>query len=271
MSTDVGLWRIKTVPALKELNADVSWFIVMKGGGSRVVVSTAAFHARVWGSFTGLGDLKKNKNVSSPSTHKTVVSPRDRDVACSVSDLQGLNFETCVWRAVSSHSSHHPQEVLLIQFSLYVHKSGLSSFHIFIVMNIVWIQLKFGNTWNLQCTACAFILFWSDRRYQFHSNTSAKFRILVQVTIYRRLQIGPRIPDSPASVDLITGLLTTHSRTWSHGQDLITSLLKHLHHGHNMLTDNSQSLLHGGSHISPDTTQPNVRLTLVLPDQRWSS
>ena len=40
----------------------------------------------------------------------------------SASDLQGLNFESCVWRAVSSH---HPQEVLLAQFSLYVHKSGL--------------------------------------------------------------------------------------------------------------------------------------------------
>ena len=49
----------------------------------------------------------------------------DREVACSASDLQGLNFEFCVWRAVSSHSSHHAQEVLLAQFSLYVHKSGL--------------------------------------------------------------------------------------------------------------------------------------------------
>ena len=29
------------------------------------------------------------------------------------------------WRTVSSHSSHHPQEVLLAQFSLYVHKGGL--------------------------------------------------------------------------------------------------------------------------------------------------
>ena len=29
------------------------------------------------------------------------------------------------WRAVSSNSSRHPQEVLLAQFSLYVHKVGL--------------------------------------------------------------------------------------------------------------------------------------------------
>ena len=55
----------------------------------------------------------------------------DREVACSASDRQGSNFESCVWRAVSSQSSHHPQEVLLAQLSLYVHKGGLKpdSFH----------------------------------------------------------------------------------------------------------------------------------------------
>ena len=62
-----------------------------------------------------------------------VGSLRGREVACSASDRQGSNFESCVWRTVSSHSSHHPQEVLLAQFSLYVHKSGLKpdSFHLF--------------------------------------------------------------------------------------------------------------------------------------------
>ena len=32
---------------------------------------------------------------------------------------------------MSSHSSHHPQEVILAQFSLYVHKGGIKpdSFH----------------------------------------------------------------------------------------------------------------------------------------------
>ena len=61
-----------------------------------------------------------------------VGSLRDREVACSASDRQGSNFESCVWRTVSSQSSHHPQEVLLAQFSLYVHKSGLKpdSFHL---------------------------------------------------------------------------------------------------------------------------------------------
>ena len=60
-----------------------------------------------------------------------VGSLRDREVACSASDRQGSNFESCVWRAVSSQSSHHPQGVLLAQFSLYVHKGGLKpdSFH----------------------------------------------------------------------------------------------------------------------------------------------
>ena len=39
-----------------------------QGGGPRVVVSTAAFHARVRGSVPGLGGLKEIKIVSSPST-----------------------------------------------------------------------------------------------------------------------------------------------------------------------------------------------------------
>ena len=59
------------------------------------------------------------------------VSLRDREVACSATDRQGSNFESCVWRTVSSHSSHHTQQVLSAQFGLYVHKGGLKpdSFH----------------------------------------------------------------------------------------------------------------------------------------------
>ena len=41
---------------------------LLTGGGPRVVVSTAAFHARIRGSVPGLGGLKETKNVSSPST-----------------------------------------------------------------------------------------------------------------------------------------------------------------------------------------------------------
>ena len=106
---------------------------VMKGGGPRVVVSTAAFHARVRGSVPGLGGLKETKLfLPHPRVKVSIVgSLRDREVACSASDRQGSNFESCVWRTVSSQSSHHPQEVLLAQFSLYVHKGGLKpdSFH----------------------------------------------------------------------------------------------------------------------------------------------
>ena len=108
-------------------------YICQQGGGPRVVVSTAAFHARVRGSVPGLGGLKETKLfLPHPCVKVSIVgSLRDREVACSASDRQGSNFESCVWRTVSSQSSHHPQEVLLAQFSLYVHKGGLKpdSFH----------------------------------------------------------------------------------------------------------------------------------------------
>ena len=97
------------------------------------MVSTAAFHARVRGSVPGLGCFKETKMfLPHPRVKVSIVgSLRDRELACSASDRQGSNFESCVWRAVSSQSSHHPQEVLLAQFSLYVHKGGLKpdSFH----------------------------------------------------------------------------------------------------------------------------------------------
>ena len=106
---------------------------LLLGGGPRVVVSTAAFHARVRGSVPGLGGLKETKMfLPHPRVKVSIVgSLRDREVACSASDRQGSNCESCVWRTVSSQSSHHPQEVLLAQFSLYVHKGGLKhdSFH----------------------------------------------------------------------------------------------------------------------------------------------
>ena len=43
----------------------------------------------------------------------------------SFPDRQCSNFEFCVWKAVSSVLSHHPQEILLVQFSLCVDKSGI--------------------------------------------------------------------------------------------------------------------------------------------------
>ena len=113
-----------------------NYLITVPGGGPSVVVSTAAFHmfhARARGSVPGLGGLKETKMfLPHPRVKLSIVgSLRDRNVACSASDRQGSNFESRVWRAVSSHASHHPQEVLLAQFSQYVHKGGLKpdSFH----------------------------------------------------------------------------------------------------------------------------------------------
>ena len=109
--------------------------ILTKGGGPRVVVSPAAFHAKVQGSVPSLGGLKKTKMfLPHPRVKLSIVgSLRDRELACTASDRQGSNFESCVWRTVSSQSSHHPQEVLQAQFSLYVHKGclKLDSFHFY--------------------------------------------------------------------------------------------------------------------------------------------
>ena len=94
------------------------------------MISTAALHARVRGSFPGLGGLKETKMYLPHSLVKLsiVESLCDREVACSASDLQGLYLKSCVWRAVSSH---HPRDVPMAQFNLYVHKSGIKpdSFH----------------------------------------------------------------------------------------------------------------------------------------------
>ena len=108
------------------------------------MVSTAAFHTRGRGSVPGLSNLKQKKMfLPHPRVKVSIVgSLRDREVACSASDRQCSNFESCVWRTVSSQSSHHPQEVLLAQFSLYVHKGGLKpdSFHFFSKLLIRYTQ-----------------------------------------------------------------------------------------------------------------------------------
>ena len=67
-----------------------------------------------------------------------VGSLRGREVAWSASDRHGSNFESSVWRTVSSHSSHH---LILAQCSLCVHKGGLTphSFHLFTLAYIMCI------------------------------------------------------------------------------------------------------------------------------------
>ena len=59
-------------------------FYVEVGGGSRVVVSTVAFHARVRGSVPGLGGFKETKMfLPHPRVKVSFVgSLRDREVAC---------------------------------------------------------------------------------------------------------------------------------------------------------------------------------------------
>ena len=54
------------------------------GGGPRLVVSTAAFHARVRGSVPGLGGLKETKKfLPHPRVKLSIVgSLRDREVSC---------------------------------------------------------------------------------------------------------------------------------------------------------------------------------------------
>ena len=117
------------------------------------MVSTAAFHARVRGSVPGLGGLKETKMfLPHPRVKVSIVgSLRDREVACSASDRQGSNFKSCVWRTVSSQSSHHPQEVLLAQFSLYVHKGGLKpdSFHFCHAVRVLHVNGIPANTKHL--------------------------------------------------------------------------------------------------------------------------
>ena len=94
------------------------------------MVCTAAFHAGVRGSVPGLGGLKEAKLfLPHPRVKLSIVgSLRDKEVAYLASDCQGSNFESCVWRTVSSHSSHH----------LYVHKGGLKPDFFFILFHFFY-------------------------------------------------------------------------------------------------------------------------------------
>ena len=150
MSRTWGQYYTNIVATKYTLFKQTYFLMVLLGGGPSVVVSTAAFHARVRGSVPGLGGLKETKMfLPHPRVKVSIVgSLRDREVACSASDRQGSNFESCVWRTVSSHSSHHPQEVLLAQFSLYVHKGGLKpdSFHFIVLFNVIILEQCWAKT-----------------------------------------------------------------------------------------------------------------------------
>ena len=129
------------------------------------MISTAALHARVRGSVPGLGGLKEAKVfLPHPRGKVSIVgSLRDREVACSASDRQGSNFESCVWRTVSSQSSHYPQEVRFFWPSLaYVHQGGLKpdSFHFFLQFRIYAkttfiYQIRIYAEWSVTWTLCS--------------------------------------------------------------------------------------------------------------------
>ena len=105
--------------------------IARKGGGPRVVVSTAAF-ARARGSVPGLGGLKETKMfLLHPRVKVSIVgSLRDREVACSASDRARIS------NSVSGGQCHLNHLTILRRFSwpslaymcLYVQKRGHDGF-----------------------------------------------------------------------------------------------------------------------------------------------
>ena len=98
-------------------------FISNKGRGPGVVVKAACLRkSEIAGSSPALiFKFQRNKMFIPCSLGKIEYY---EDPACSATDHQGSNFASCVWRAVSLQSPHHPQEDLLAQFIMYVHKGG---------------------------------------------------------------------------------------------------------------------------------------------------
>ena len=94
------------------------WAYIVLRTTSRVVVSTAAFHARVRDSVPGLGGLKATKNVSSSSTCESQYCGEPPWPRGSVLDLRppGLEFrilcvEDCVISIISPSSGGSPGPV----------------------------------------------------------------------------------------------------------------------------------------------------------------
>ena len=118
-------------------------------------------------------------------------SLRDREVACSASDLQSLNFESCVWRAVSSQSSHHPQEVLHFIFFC---------IHVTVIMMIFTCSGHKGD-WALHHYAIFF------RSAGFHNYASYSAHYVLQMKgLNKKLQDGTFVRLIPGIYNLITQL-----------------------------------------------------------------
>ena len=71
IQSSVNLYVSVHLVAVGARSASADAIVVCTIRGPRVEVSTAAFHARVRGSFPGFDGLKETTNVSSPSTRKT--------------------------------------------------------------------------------------------------------------------------------------------------------------------------------------------------------
>ena len=83
-------------------------FVVLQGGGPRVVVSTAAFHARARGSVPGLGGFKETKMFLPHPRVKVSIVGSLRKPRGSVLGLRppGLEFRIlCLEDSVISSSS----------------------------------------------------------------------------------------------------------------------------------------------------------------------
>ena len=84
---------------------------------------------------SGIPASKKQTNSSPLARKKSMSWGTFVTKRCSALNYQRSNFESCVWTAMSYLSYHHPQEVPMAQFSLYVHNGGLKlhSFHLYIL------------------------------------------------------------------------------------------------------------------------------------------
>ena len=88
--------------------------IIILGRGPAAVVKAACLKSRrSWVRSPSPIQVPRNKNVYSPLTRNNPVlwETSIKNVLCPTSDHRGSNFESRVWRAVSSY---HPQEVFLV-------------------------------------------------------------------------------------------------------------------------------------------------------------
>ena len=112
--------------------------ISISGVGPRVVVSTAAFHARVRGSVSGLGGLKETKMFLPQSMCKIQYCGEPTLPRGSVLGFRPPGLEFRILRLEDSDISFISPSSggFLAQFSLYVHKGGLSPIYFISYLNI---------------------------------------------------------------------------------------------------------------------------------------